>query len=126
MTRTLPRLLSHLPANGVNSKVFQTRWAAKGLPTPVAASNSQQGCYWDVKKVDTKFGLDEKSRTKAMGVFYWKGKRITPENLPYEPIKGSLKYSWTVEKSLLPVSLNPEAGLKELAPVKEAEGEKSA
>ncbi|KAK4691235.1 hypothetical protein P7C70_g9397, partial [Phenoliferia sp. Uapishka_3] len=97
----LPQLLSHLPHDGLNSRVFQSRWIAKGLPTPSTSPSSlSSACYWDVKSVKrTEEGM------KAFGVLYWKGKRVTPETKEFEPIKGGLKYTW--ETAVMPPLLDP-------------------
>ncbi|TNY19941.1 phenylalanine ammonia lyase [Rhodotorula diobovata] len=90
----LPRLLSLLPRNGLGASVYESRWAGKGLPVPTtAAPSSNETCRWDVKKV--KLHTDNgKIRARAYGVLHWKGKRITPQDKEYEPIRGGYKYLW--------------------------------
>lgn len=71
----LPRLLSLLPRDGVTSSVYQTRWAAKGLPVPSAASLDST-CRWEVKKVRLDLAAGEEGNKvtgRAWGVLYWKG-----------------------------------------------------
>lgn len=117
----LPRLLSLLPKDGLNAVVFQSRWAGKGLPTPSPSASSainDATCRWEVKKVRLAFRETENDKAqvaaKAWGVLYWKGalalsfrgttelirlgyagKRVTPAEKEYEPIKGGLKYEWS-------------------------------
>ncbi|KAL8278350.1 hypothetical protein RQP46_009242 [Phenoliferia psychrophenolica] len=109
----LGQLLAHLPHDGQGARVFQTRWAAKGLPTPTSSPASlASACFWEVKKTESKLVHDSLS-TKAFGVFYWKGKRVTPAEKEYEPIKGALKYPWST--AVLPPILSPEK--QPIAPV---------
>ncbi|GAA5985413.1 hypothetical protein JCM11641_000149 [Rhodosporidiobolus odoratus] len=90
---SLPRLLSLLPRDGVNASVYQSRWAGKGLPVPTSAS-LEDSCRWDVSKVRLSVDEHGKAHGRAWGVQYWKGKRITPADKEYEPIRGGLKYLW--------------------------------
>ncbi|EPQ59606.1 hypothetical protein GLOTRDRAFT_71188 [Gloeophyllum trabeum ATCC 11539] len=74
----LYQVLSRAPDGGVGRKVHQQRWSMKGI----------QGSYWEVTKTQFK---DEGRHGKAWGVFYWKGRQITPAPTR---ITGALKYSW--------------------------------
>lgn len=67
---SLPQLLAHLPHNGHGARVFQSRWAAKGLPTP-SSTSAASACFWEVRKTQATAGT-----TKAWGVLYWKGVSI--------------------------------------------------
>ena len=69
----LPRLLSLLPKNGLNSLVFQTRWTGKGLPTPSRGTETTSACYYQVKKVVLAHNDAGKLTAKAFGVKFWKG-----------------------------------------------------
>lgn len=76
----LPRLLSLLPKDGLNSTIYQTRWAGKGFPTPSASASAAINdgtCRWEVKKVRLAFQETDNDKAKvaarAWGVFYWKG-----------------------------------------------------
>jgi hypothetical protein len=72
-TSNLPRLLSLLPKDGLNSIVYQTRWKGKGIPTPDSASNLAGASYWDVLLVKHSYNDAGKVTGKAYGVLYWKG-----------------------------------------------------
>ncbi|GAA5986801.1 hypothetical protein JCM10908_000903 [Rhodotorula pacifica] len=95
----LPRLLSLLPNDGVGARVYPARFVAKGLPVPASSTSSSAGateqdqtCYWDVKKVQLAVTEAGHVRGRAYGVLNWKGKRVTKGE--YEPIRGGLKYLW--------------------------------
>ncbi|GAA5848830.1 hypothetical protein JCM9279_002958 [Rhodotorula babjevae] len=91
----LPRLLALLPRNGVGASVYESRWAGKGLPVPTtAAADDTASCRWEVKKVKLHSGDNGKLQGRAYGVHFWKGKRITPADKEYEPIRHASKYLW--------------------------------
>ncbi|GAA5916119.1 uncharacterized protein JCM6883_001737 [Sporobolomyces salmoneus] len=93
----LPQLLSLLPKDGVGSLVYQNRWKGKGLPVPSPDASTptaaQDTCFYEVKKVQLKQSEQGKLKAEAFGVLYWKGKRVTPEDQEYEPLRGA-KYLW--------------------------------
>ncbi|GAA5888353.1 hypothetical protein JCM5296_003301 [Sporobolomyces johnsonii] len=107
----LPRLLSLLPKDGVAQSVYQTRWAGKGLPVPssslASSSDADATCRWEVKKVRLRVTEDGSVKGRAWGVKWWKGKRVTPENKEFEPIRGGLKYLW--QAATPPLLLEQEA-----------------
>ncbi|GAA5839528.1 hypothetical protein JCM11251_002748 [Rhodosporidiobolus azoricus] len=90
----LPRLLSLLPRDGVGASVYQSRWAGKGLPVPTSAATLDDTCRWDVKKVKLQVKDGKHVGGRAWGVLHWKGKRVTPADKEYEPIRSGLKYLW--------------------------------
>ena len=93
--RNLYETLSRLPADGVGSRVYQTRWTAKGIG----------GCFWEVSRVSLK---KEGTHGKAWGRLVWRGEMRfefvhlvnahelagKPINEKEEKIRGSLKYLW--------------------------------
>ncbi|GAA5886988.1 hypothetical protein JCM16303_003081 [Sporobolomyces ruberrimus] len=93
----LPRLLSLLPKDGVGSLIYQSRWKGKGFPVPPPTSSpsnpAQDACYYEVKKVHLAVNDEGKLKGQAFGVLYWKGKRVTPLEREFEPIRGT-KYFW--------------------------------
>ncbi|SCZ98386.1 BZ3500_MvSof-1268-A1-R1_Chr7-1g09119 [Microbotryum saponariae] len=97
----LPRLLSLLPRDGVNAVVYETRWAEMGIPVPTYSASKASApptSRWEIKKVRLDLS-GPKPMGRAWGVFYWKGKRMTPDDVEYERVKGGLKYMW---QSVLP------------------------
>ncbi|KPV77288.1 uncharacterized protein RHOBADRAFT_41281 [Rhodotorula graminis WP1] len=92
----LPRLLALLPRNGLGASVYESRWAGKGLPVPTssAASTGDNSCRWEVKKVKLTPADNGKLHGRAYGVHFWKGKRTTPADKDYEPIRHASKYLW--------------------------------
>ncbi|GAA5900589.1 hypothetical protein JCM6882_000916 [Rhodosporidiobolus microsporus] len=92
----LPRLLSLLPRDGVGALVYPSRWAGKGLPVPIGAAALDGTCRWEIKKVRLQVNEDGKHvGGRAWGVLHWKGKRVTPADKEYEPIRSGLKYLWS-------------------------------
>ncbi|GAA5893838.1 hypothetical protein JCM8208_001257 [Rhodotorula glutinis] len=113
----LPRLLALLPRNGVGASVYESRWAGKGLPVPTSSSttadNDSGSCRWEVKKVKLHAGDNGKLQGRAYGVQFWKGKRITPADKEYEPIRHASKYLW---QSAVPPPLLVEQARQAAAP----------
>ncbi|GAA6023530.1 hypothetical protein JCM11491_005530 [Sporobolomyces phaffii] len=92
----LPRLLSLLPKDGVGALVYQNRWKGKGFPVPSPAATpatATDACFYEVKKVASKLNEHGVAKLHAFGVLYWKGKRVTPQDQEFEPIRGT-KYFW--------------------------------
>ncbi|KAF8897233.1 hypothetical protein BD779DRAFT_360643 [Infundibulicybe gibba] len=79
----LYEVLSRTPSGGVGKEVHQIRWGQKQI------SDS----YWVVTR--SRFKCEGK-HGKAWGQLYWKGKLVSPRE---EPIRGSLKYTWTEGRS---------------------------
>lgn len=76
--------LSHLPNDGVGTKVRQVKWAARGLDVPygeelggpIAPSERKDRghlCYWEITRVKLRLIENGKIHGKAWGRFVWRG-----------------------------------------------------
>ncbi|KAI0254356.1 hypothetical protein BJV78DRAFT_1274177 [Lactifluus subvellereus] len=74
----LYQVLSRYAADGVGRRVYQTRWATKGITD----------CYWIVTRTSLK---NNGTHGKAWGRLVWRGKEVS---LREERIRGGLKYTW--------------------------------
>ncbi|GAA5956702.1 hypothetical protein JCM3765_005710 [Sporobolomyces pararoseus] len=114
----LPRLLSLLPKDGVGSLVYQSRWRAKQLPIPsptdTLSTASKDSCFYEIKKVHFKANESGKLKAEAFGVFYWKGKRVTPGNQEFEKLGGGSKHLWQAANP--PLALRRQAEQKSTTP----------
>ncbi|KAI0307358.1 hypothetical protein B0F90DRAFT_1687772 [Multifurca ochricompacta] len=84
----LYQILSRYPVDGIGQRIYQTRWATKGIVD----------CYWVVTRTSLKKGG---THGKAWGRLVWRGKEVSPRE---ERIRGGLKYTWKHGVSCVPIA----------------------